>query len=216
MVAVTDQGPSRRRNTRAGGARTRQRILVQAERLFAQKGYRGVSLREIAEATRIRSFLIQYHFGSKLGLYQEVLKRWDTEVKERLEESLRGVEGVPQAVDRIVDDLFDFFAANHDRLLLHLRAILGEGLPKLPRLDSVRLVAQAIVPRTDAQGRIGPRLLGISIEGILHNHLLAITRSRELFGTSADDPRIREQTKAHIKRVILAMREAERAEPPVL
>ena len=41
--------------------RTRARILRSAERLFARKGYRGVSLRDLARQCGVRMFTIQHH-----------------------------------------------------------------------------------------------------------------------------------------------------------
>lgn len=49
----------------------RTRILVSAERLFAERGVDHVSLREIGEhAGQRNNSAVQYHFGSKQGLIQ--------------------------------------------------------------------------------------------------------------------------------------------------
>ncbi|HEY5154188.1 MAG TPA: helix-turn-helix domain-containing protein [Acidimicrobiales bacterium] len=51
----------------------RERIIVTAERLFAQRGINGVSLREIgAEAGQRNNSASQYHFGSKVGLIEAI------------------------------------------------------------------------------------------------------------------------------------------------
>ena len=56
---------------------TKERILEEAERLFAHKGYRGVSVREITQAAGVNSAAVNYHFGSKKNLYLEVFRaRW--------------------------------------------------------------------------------------------------------------------------------------------
>lgn len=52
---------------------TRTKMIRAATPLFARKGYAGVSIRELAEAARVNSALIAYHFGSKEGLYAAVL-----------------------------------------------------------------------------------------------------------------------------------------------
>lgn len=49
---------------------TRERILGVARERFAQWGYAGTSLREIASSCRCDISLIHYYFGSKLGLYE--------------------------------------------------------------------------------------------------------------------------------------------------
>jgi AcrR family transcriptional regulator len=53
---------------------TRQRILSAAERLFAERGYDGTSIRAIVAKARVNQAAINYHFGGKDGLYREVLR----------------------------------------------------------------------------------------------------------------------------------------------
>lgn len=52
---------------------TRNKIFRTAAQLFAQKGYNGVSMREISEAAGLSKPTIYYYFGSKEGIYKELL-----------------------------------------------------------------------------------------------------------------------------------------------
>lgn len=54
------------------GAAARRRILAAAEKLFADHGFDGTSVRQIAIAAKVPLALVNYHFGSKEGLYREV------------------------------------------------------------------------------------------------------------------------------------------------
>jgi AcrR family transcriptional regulator len=54
---------------------TKERILDTAEVLFAQKGYRAVSVREITSAARCNLAAVNYHFGKKENLYLEPCRR---------------------------------------------------------------------------------------------------------------------------------------------
>ncbi len=54
---------------------TKQRILDSAEYLFAQNGYRGTSLRAITGKADVNLAAVNYHYGSKDGLLEEVIKR---------------------------------------------------------------------------------------------------------------------------------------------
>src|SRR5579862_3343282 len=53
---------------------TRERILKAAERLFAERGYDGTSIRAIVARARVNQAAINYHFAGKEGLYREVLR----------------------------------------------------------------------------------------------------------------------------------------------
>jgi AcrR family transcriptional regulator len=65
--------PARRGAERADDA-TRDRLLKVAARLFADRGFRKVTVREISRLAHANVAAINYHFGDKLGLYREVLQ----------------------------------------------------------------------------------------------------------------------------------------------
>jgi AcrR family transcriptional regulator len=52
---------------------TRERILDAAEQLFAERGYHGVSIRDVTGAAEVDVALVAYHFGNKHGLLDAVL-----------------------------------------------------------------------------------------------------------------------------------------------
>ena len=54
---------------------TRQRILDTAEVCFAKNGFDGCSLREITSLADVNLGAVNYHFGSKVELFTEVLRR---------------------------------------------------------------------------------------------------------------------------------------------
>ncbi len=51
----------------------RSRLLATATPLFAERGYHGVSVREIAAAAGVNVSMISYYFGGKEGLYAAIL-----------------------------------------------------------------------------------------------------------------------------------------------
>ncbi|MCG5212038.1 TetR/AcrR family transcriptional regulator [Streptosporangium sp. KLBMP 9127] len=63
---------------------TSRRLLEAAERLFAERGIDGVSLREInAAAGQRNSTALQYHFGDRAGLLGAVLAKHQPEIEVR-------------------------------------------------------------------------------------------------------------------------------------
>ncbi len=53
---------------------TRRRLLEAALITFAEKGFDGAGIREIAEKAKANSAMVQYHFGGKEKLYLEALR----------------------------------------------------------------------------------------------------------------------------------------------
>ena len=51
----------------------KEKLLTAATRLFAEKGFAGVSIRQLAEAAGVNSAMISYYYGGKEGLYEAVL-----------------------------------------------------------------------------------------------------------------------------------------------
>lgn len=65
--------PARTRRNNPDGAR--QAILDAAERLFAERGYYGVTLREIAAEAELKLNMVTYHFGTKDELFARMISR---------------------------------------------------------------------------------------------------------------------------------------------
>ncbi len=53
---------------------SREKILSEASRLFAEKGFHGVGIREITAAAAVNSSAVSYYFGGKYGLYCAVIE----------------------------------------------------------------------------------------------------------------------------------------------
>jgi AcrR family transcriptional regulator len=209
--------PARRaagRRSSAEAERTRTRILDRAERLFSRRGYRGVSVRELSRACGVRPFTIQHHFGSKPGLYQAVLSRWDEEILKRVSAAVAASRGdLAATVEKVVEELFDFFLEKRGWVTLSVRAALGEGLAKgvsLQEQSWVQFIDQSLADQKLGTTKYDLGLLLITVEGILHHHILSTAHYKKLFGRDLSDPRIRERTKQHLQSVILALVESGR------
>ncbi len=53
---------------------TKATIFKVAAKLFAEKGYNGVSMREISEQSKVTKPTIYYYFGNKEGIYKALIK----------------------------------------------------------------------------------------------------------------------------------------------
>ncbi|MFH9065724.1 TetR/AcrR family transcriptional regulator [Streptomyces coeruleorubidus] len=66
--------PARTRGRPRGNPPTRESIISAARTLFLERGYQGTTLRAVAGAAGVDSALIAYHFGSKKGLFADVMQ----------------------------------------------------------------------------------------------------------------------------------------------
>ena len=73
MSVATGGGKRSQRSTRADGEQTRARILEAAGTLFAGAGYADTTSKTVAAAAGVDLASINYHYGSRSGLYQAVL-----------------------------------------------------------------------------------------------------------------------------------------------
>ena len=94
---------NRRKLINANNDHTKERILDEAEALFALKGYDAVSVREITGAANCNLAAVNYHFGNKKNLYLEVFRsRWlprADSIKKCFQESLQASSPInPSAV----------------------------------------------------------------------------------------------------------------------
>jgi AcrR family transcriptional regulator len=61
--------------SRTGGEKTKSKILAIAEKLFAEKGYDGTSIQDIARTAKVNKALIYYHFKNKQDIIDSLFKQ---------------------------------------------------------------------------------------------------------------------------------------------
>src|SRR5450631_681854 len=65
--------PVKRTRRPATSDPTRDKLLDVAGRIFADRGYRSATIREISVAAGANVAAVNYHFGDKLALYTEAV-----------------------------------------------------------------------------------------------------------------------------------------------
>jgi len=96
------------------------KIIDTAERLFAQKGYHGISVRDITKEADVRLASVNYYFKTKERLYHEILERRAKIIikdrKERLASmpasGLNPSQGIRRICSAIISPLFEKLISN--------------------------------------------------------------------------------------------------------
>ncbi len=74
---------------------TRERLLKAAAQLFADRGFKKVTVRDICRSARANVGAVNYHFGDKTGLYREVLQLAIETMRSTNDAARQAGEGLP-------------------------------------------------------------------------------------------------------------------------
>jgi AcrR family transcriptional regulator len=142
-------------DSRRDPERTRREILEVATSEFAERGYAGARVDEIAELTRTTKRMIYYYFGGKRQLYEAVLEQAYAAI--RREEQSIDVDHLDPvaAIRRIAELTFDHHEAHPDfiRLVSIENIHHAEHLAELPGLDALGSPAIELIDRILVRGR---------------------------------------------------------------
>ena len=150
----SDTQPQQAASTSTVGERpTRDRILDAAERLFAERGYSGTAVRDIAAAVGLNAASLYNHFAGKEELYEAVLDRGLGPVFALIEEIGNGDDG--RFDDRAVLErtVAHFARSPNLACLIHHEALAGGD--RLARLAGT-WVGPITARGLEAMARRGP------------------------------------------------------------
>ncbi len=131
----------------------RQRLLSEALRLFRERGYAATSVREIVEGAGVTKPVLYYYFGSKEGLYLEIMNGIGRLFDLQLTRMADAGGSVPQ---RLLHFFSGMFQAARDNLeTVRLAYAIYYGPPQgAPFVDFHRFFDEtmAVVDRLVAEG----------------------------------------------------------------
>lgn len=125
---------------------SRERLLSAASAEFATRGYDGVSVDRIASRARLNKAMVYYHFGSKAGLYREILRRMYRVIGARVQDLARGSDPPAAKVHAFVDVFVRELAANPQFPPIMMRELVERGA----HMDAETVRLLLILPRTFA------------------------------------------------------------------
>jgi AcrR family transcriptional regulator len=151
-IAGPSPGPPRRK-----GEQTAERILDSAEILFAEHGYAGTTLRDVATAVDLRIPSLYNHFDSKEQLYAAVLDRGIGPVIELLSELVEAPTSQRVDAASVLQRIMDLLSEHPHLPQLLLHESLGRGQRLTPmlrdRIAPIFAKAQTIVESREGTHR---------------------------------------------------------------
>jgi len=140
---------------------TRDRLLHAAATLFAERGFKRVTVREICRAARANVAAVNYHFGDKLGLYRDVLETATESMRGLTDDARAAGEGQPaeEKLRRYVAIFLQrLLAKGHEPMY---RLIQREVQDPTPALDEV--VEHGVKPRIAYLSEIVAEIIGCAV-----------------------------------------------------
>jgi len=137
--------PAPRRPAPPAAPSTRDRILDAAESLFAERGFAGTAVRDIAGRCHLNAASLYNHFAGKQALYEAVLERGIHPLRMLLEDYAARADG-PEATGELIEAVMAHLA-RHPELprLVQMEAATGGGhLARLAHRWMRPLLAQAL------------------------------------------------------------------------
>ncbi|MDH5632672.1 MAG: TetR/AcrR family transcriptional regulator [Gammaproteobacteria bacterium] len=153
-------------------------ILAVAKVLFADKGYHGVSVDDIANRLGVSPAVLYRHFSSKEALYEAVLR----EMSEKREDYVRAALAEPSDFQSILTRMTEVFVEAISRDPDYLRMELMSALEGTPAANSffenrwrsfVDYIEFSLAELVEA-GRVGdvdPRMASLLFQGMLREAL---------------------------------------------
>ena len=180
--------PERRRDA----DRTRQEILDVATREFADRGFAGGRVDEIAEQTRTTKRMIYYYYGSKEQLFVAVLERAYAEI--RAAEQTIDVDHLEPiaAIRRLAELTFDHHEAHPD----FIRLVSIENIHRAEHITDrddfaglnspVIELIDAILERGRREGAFTREVDGVDLHMIISSFCVFRVANRHTFGAIFD------------------------------
>jgi AcrR family transcriptional regulator len=198
------EAPVRRRDRE----RTRAELLSVATEAFAESGYAGTRVDDIAERTRTTKRMIYYYFGSKEKLYIAVLENAYRGIREAEQSQHVGDLAPVEAVRRIAELTYDHHR-NHTEFI---RLVSIENINHgrfIRRLDSLRDLNQPalgllekVLVRGREEGSLRSDVDALDVHLLISSYCFFQVANQHTFGHLFDRDLLAEDRRAHYRDLI--------------
>jgi len=196
----------------------KEQIVNAAIELFAQKGFEGTSIRDLAAKADVNIAMINYYFGSKDKLFETLVEMKSASARNVLEELLKdktltSIEKVDRIIDSYIERLFknrQFHRVIHQELMLNQRETLQQIITNV--LFPNTLAIKNIIDEGIQKGEFREVDVILTIASLIGtiNHVLLSKKfclkllDREEGYVPYDDPAFKKRTGDHLKQLMRA------------
>ncbi|MET8182753.1 TetR/AcrR family transcriptional regulator [Streptomyces sp. NPDC005336] len=203
---MSDQTPNNSRQRDA--VRTQAEILDIASREFAERGYAGARVDEIAALTRTTKRMIYYYFGGKEQLYIKVLERAYTGIREA--EQAVDITGLDpaEAIRHLAELTFDHHTSHAD----FIRLVGIENIHRAEHLAKSETLVKAGTPVIDLisgilargreQGIFRDDADAVDVHMMISSFAVFPVANRHTFGTLFGRDPLDPGRRAHYRRML--------------
>jgi len=105
----------------------REQILLAAEQVFAERGFKGATTREVAEKAGIASSLIFYYFKNKMALYEAVFQSFFDQLEDLIQQHLSLDQDRLGQLKQFLFTFTDYASEHRNMIRILLREIIDNG-----------------------------------------------------------------------------------------
>src|SRR5450432_1369946 len=191
-------------------------IINYAVELFAEKGFEGISIRDLAARADVNVAMINYYFGSKEKLFESMVEERASYTRGLLDEIVKNtaytdIEKMDRIIDAYINKLFSnrkFHRVMHQEMMLSQRESLQQGIVNViyPNSVIIKTVIEAGIKKGTFR-KVDVPLVIATMVGTINQVLLSKSLCNRLLNKETgyvpyDDPRFVKRLSDHLKELM--------------
>ena len=194
----------------------REQIIDTAMQLFAERGFEGTSIRDIAEKASVNVAMVNYYFGTKEKLFEKIVEYKSSATRGLLDEimhnkDLAHIEKIEAIIDAYIEKLFThrmFHRLVQQELILNQRENLQSSIVNnfIPNAMIIKSIIESGIKQGEFK-KVDPELTIASLNGTINQVLLSRKFCNRLMNKSDDyipyeDVKFKKRVSVHLKQLM--------------
>jgi AcrR family transcriptional regulator len=196
----------------------RQQIIDTALSLFAEKGFEGTSIRDIAEKAAVNVAMVNYYFGTKEKLFEKIVEYKSSATRGLLDEIMKNetitpIQKIEEVIDSYIEKLFThrmFHRLVQQELILNQRESLQDSIINnfILNMKITKNIIESGIKKGDFK-KVDVELTIATLNGTINQILLSKKFCNKLMNKSDDyipyeDIKFKKRVSTHLKQLMHA------------